>query len=308
MLHQPSVPLFGRALVALHDHPDLDNDLLAYVGMLCRKNVIGELHFVRVLEAAEKQAADVRDETFLAEMKAETGKHLTGLPASIILKHELRRGPLLDRLLEYAGTEHVDVAMVGHRKDHPSGRSLARRLTKLAPCSVLLVPEGSRASLTRILVPIDFSPPAADALSGALKLAAAVGLNELTALHVYFDEARTTYEGADASIRGDEAAHFNAFVAPINTFGVKILPVFREGVHAAHTIHHVADELLTDLIVMGTRGRTPSAAILLGSVAQDTLVETRVPVLVMKHPGTQIGLLRAMLLKFFQSEPGFQFD
>lgn len=307
MPYKHLVPLFPRALVALH-RTDQDADLLAYAGMLARKGAIGELHFVHVLPDSQSPEGPAQEASFLAEIQAETSRHLTGLPAALTLRHEIRRGPLVDQLLDYAASEHVDLALVGHRHDHPLRRSLARRLTKLAPCSVLLVPEGAVASVKRILVPIDFSPPAADALRLAVKLAAILGLKELTALHVYFDETRTTYEGADESIRGDETAHFNAFVAPIDKFGIKVEPLFREGVHPAHTIHRVADELSMDLTIMETRGRTPSAAILLGSVAQETLVESRGPVLVVKRSGTQIGLLRAMLLKLFQGEPGMQFD
>jgi sulfate permease, SulP family len=301
MLHQPPVPLFPRVLIAIH-RTDQDASLFAYAGMLVRKEVIGSLHFVHVLP--ESPSDPTREATFLADMQAQISKYLGDLPASIPVEHAILRGPLLDRLLDYAASEQIDLTLVGHRQDHPMRRSLARRLTKLAPCSVLLVPEGSAASVNRILVPIDFSPSAADALGVAVKVGALVGSSELTALHVYFDESRTTYEGADESIRGDETSHFDAFVAPINTFGIKIKSLFREGVHPAHTIRRVADELATDLIVMETRGRTTSASILLGSVAQETLVETRVPVLVVKHSGTQIGLLRALLLKMFHSEPG----
>jgi nucleotide-binding universal stress UspA family protein len=299
--------LFRRALIALH-RTDQDAGLLAYAGMLARKGVIGELRFVHVLPDSESPGDPAQETALLVEMQAETSKYLVDLPAAIPLNHELLRGPLIDRLLDCAVSQEVDLTMVGHRQDHPLRRSLARRLTKLAPCSVLLVPEGSAASVKRMLVPIDFSPSAADALRVAVQLGALLGLKELTALHVYFDESRTTYEGADESIRGDETSHFDAFAAPIDKFGVQIEPLFREGVHPAHTIRHVVDELSIDLTVMETRGRTPSAAILLGSVAQETLGESRGPVLVVKHSGTQISLLRALLLKLFQSEPGIQFD
>jgi nucleotide-binding universal stress UspA family protein len=307
MPHEQLKPLFRRALIALQ-RTDQDRDLLAYAGMLARQGVVGELTFIHVLPDSQPPADAAQEATILGEMKSETNGHLSGVPAPIVIRHELLRGPLIDRLLQYATTQQVDLALVGHRQDHPLRRSLARRLTKLAPCSVWLVPEGSAASIKRILVPIDFSPHAADALRVAVRLGALAGIRELTALHVYFDESRTTYEGADEAIRGDETEHFNAFVAPINRFGVAIKPLFREGVHPAHTIRHVVEELSIDLTVMETRGRTPSAAILLGSVAQETLVESRGPVLVVKHSGTQIGVLRAMLLKLFQNEPGTQFD
>lgn len=307
MPDNPPVPLFGRALVALH-RSGQDADLLAYAAMLARQGVIGEIRFVHVLPDSKSQADRGREETFLAELKAETGEYFGNLSPSVTLHYELRRGPLVDQLLKYAADEHVDLALVGHRRDHPLRRSLARKLTKLAPCSILMVPEGSPAAVTRILVPIDFSPPSADALTVAVKLAAFIGLPELTALHVYFDESRTTFEGADEVIRGNETAHFSTFIAPIEKYGVKVAPLFREGVHPAHTIAHVADELAIDLTVMETRGRTRSAAILLGSVAQETLVASKGPVLVVKHSGTQIGILRALLLKLLHSEPGELFD
>lgn len=307
MPRMPSVPLFRRALIALH-RTDQDAVLLAYAGMLARQEIIGELHFVHVRPGSESPTDSLQDAAIVEEMKAETRRQLADLPGSIPHRHELRRGPLIDRLLEYAAAAHVDLALVGHRQDHPLRRSLARRLTKLAPCSLWLVPEGSAPSISRILAPIDFSPPAAEALGVAVQLGALMGMDEVTALHVYFDESRTTYEGADESVRGEESSHFNAFVAPIDTLGVKIVPLFREGVHPAHTIRQVVDELSVDLTVLETRGRTPSSAVLLGSVAQETLVESRGPVLVVKNSGKQIGVLRALLLKLLQGEPGLQFD
>jgi nucleotide-binding universal stress UspA family protein len=237
-------------------------------------------------------------------MKAETSRLLAGAPAALPLEHDLLRGPLEDKLVEYVASANVDLMLVGHRRNHPLRRSLARQLTKLAPSSILMVPEGSPAAIRRILAPIDFSPPSAQALAAAVNLAAAVGLKELTALHVYFNETRTTYEGADRSFRGDELAHFNAFVAPLDKQGVAIQPLFREGVHPAHTIGQVAQELAIDLTIMETRGRSPSAAILLGSVAEETLAESANPVLVVKDSRKQIGLLRALLLKLTQREPG----
>ncbi len=302
-----SAPLFGRSMIALQRSTQ-DADLLAYAAMLARQKVIGEVRFVHVLNEANSATSREQEARCLAEMKAEVGRYFDGLSNEVPLQYDVRRGPLIDRLLEYAATEHVDLTLVGHRQDHSLRRSLARRMTKLAPCSILMVPEGSAPSVKRILAPIDFSPPAAAALGVAAKLASLIGVSEVTALHVYFDESRTTYEGIDASIRGDEISHFNAFIGPIDTCGVRIEPLFREGVHPAHTIGEVADELSIDLTVLETRGRTSSAAILLGSVAQETLIESRCPVLVVKHSGTQIGVLRALVLKLLQSEPGTAFD
>jgi nucleotide-binding universal stress UspA family protein len=241
-------------------------------------------------------------------MKSAAAPHLGTLPGLPPVVYEGRTGPLLDELLEAVAEHRADLALIGHRQDHPLRRSLARRLAKLAPCSVWLVPNGSPAAVTRVLVPIDFSPTAGHALGTATALAPRVGLSGVTAVHVYFDESRTTYEGADDVVRGREEEAFAAFVAPLGTTAVSITPLFRESVSPSHAIREVADEIAADLVVMGTRGRSRSAAVLLGSVAQETLIESRVPVLVVKTPGRQVGVFRALLERLARHDPGAQFD
>jgi nucleotide-binding universal stress UspA family protein len=162
-----------------------------------------------------------------------------------------------------------------------------------APCSVWMVPEGSPPTLNRILVPIDFSEPSADALRVGASLAKLTGA-ECLALHVYFNEARVTFGEYDRVLRGQEQEAFARFVAPLN-LDVSVVPVFEEGANRAHVINRVAAAHGCDLVVMATRGRSRSAAILLGSVTEETITDTALPLLVVKHYGAQIGALRALL-------------
>jgi sulfate permease, SulP family len=73
-------------------------------------------------------------------------------------------------------------------------------------------------------------------------------------------------------------------------------------------INRVAAQRGCDLVVMASRGRSRSAAILLGSVTEATIVETRVPLLVVKHFGAQLGMLQALLEKGFRQKQNPQFD
>jgi hypothetical protein len=61
----------------------------------------------------------------------------------------------------------------------------------------------------------------------------------------------------------------------------------------------VAEREDADLIVMGTRGRSRSAAILLGSVTEETIRQTRIPLLAAKHFGARLGVLQALLDRRF---------
>jgi hypothetical protein len=69
----------------------------------------------------------------------------------------------------------------------------------------------------------------------------------------------------------------------------------------AHAIGRVAQRISADLIMMGTRGRSRSAAILLGSVTEATILQTRLPLLAVKHYGARMGLLEALLDRDFLS-------
>ena len=59
---------------------------------------------------------------------------------------------------------------------------------------------------------------------------------------------------------------------------------------------------------MSTRGRSRSSAILLGSVTEEVIISTRIPLLVVKHFGARMGLLEALLDKDFLRKGNLWFD
>ena len=281
---------------------DADTELLRYAAMLVRLGTVTEVRLIHVLPDGP---VDVDTERVRGELAAAARAHFTGTPAALTV--DVLTGPLLDRLLAFTADHAIDLLVLGHRRSHPGRRALARRLAMKAPCSIWMVPEGSPASLDRILVPVDFSEPAADALRVATSMARLAGHGEVLALNVYFNESTTTYEGYDQVLRSREEEAFRAFVAPIDSQGIRITPVFVEGVNAAAVINRTAEKQGCDLVVMATRGRTRSAAILLGSVTEEAITDTKLPLLVVKHHGAHLGFLRALLEKSLH-EHGPKFD
>jgi nucleotide-binding universal stress UspA family protein len=244
----------------------------------------------------------------LAELQAAVQVHFADVPASAQIAYDVLPGPLVDRLLAHAAEKGVDLLFVGDHGGPADRKRLARRLAMKAPCSVWLVPEGSPATLQRVLIPIDFSEPAADSLRVATSLARLSGDAECLVLHAYFNEAVITYEEYDQVLRGQEKQAYQQFIAPINCQGVKVTPLFEEGVNAAHVIGRVVERHGVDLIVMATRGRSRSAAILLGSVTEEMILETRVPLLAVKHFGARLGVLQALLDRRFWHRGGLHTD
>jgi sulfate permease, SulP family len=286
---------------------ETDAGLLRYVAMVARLGTAHEVRFVHVLPTPASPAG-LTYERATEELWAVIRTHFTDVPATLSLACDVVSGPLVDRLLTYVAQHEVDLLLVGHRRSHPGRWALARRLAMKAPCSVWMVPEGSPTALDRILVPIDFSEHTADTLQVATDMARRVEAAECLALHVYFNEAAVTYEDYEQVLRGQEAEAFRRFVAPINTQGVTVRPLFEEGANVTHVINRVAEREAVDVIVMATRGRSRSAAILLGSVTEETIMETRVPLLVVKHFGARMGVLQALLDRSFRTKRDPHFD
>ncbi len=213
----------------------------------------------------------------------------------------LRNSPI-DGLLEFAATHETDLILVGHAKS--TRGIMGRRLAMKAPCSVWIKPEGAPLKIDNLLVPIDFSAPSADALESATMLVSQGKGNGCFALHVYFNEASVTYDEYDEVIRGQEMEAFSKFIAPINLHGIEVKPLFEESANVAHAIERVAESQQIDLVVMGTRGRSRSAAVLLGSETEHVIAESIVPVLAVKHFGARLNLLQAILDKKFLSRGG----
>jgi nucleotide-binding universal stress UspA family protein len=176
-----------------------------------------------------------------------------------------------------------------------------------APCSVWLVPESCPAKLERILVPVDFSARAADAIDVATTLAAAAALEKCYALHVRFNSAAVTFDEYEEIEMAEEQDAFALFLARIDLHGVDVEPIYAEGSNVTPAIQRVAEQKDADLIVMGTRGRSRAASVLLGSETEQTIIESTLPVLAIKHFGARLRLLQVLLEDRFRQQGDLRF-
>jgi nucleotide-binding universal stress UspA family protein len=296
------VTRFQHLLVGLSG-TDTDFGLLRYAAMVVRLGTTKNVQFLHV-QSTETPSNNAQLKTSL---QADIDKHFAGVPNGVKKQLDVVSGPILDQLLA-AAAKSTDLIMIGHRREHPGRYALARRLAMKAPCSVWMVPEGSPPKLDQILVPVDFSDHAADAMRVCTSMAQLAGHGVCFGLHVYFNEARVTYSEYDQVLRGREHQAFESFIADVDCGHVCVKPLFEEGVNIPHVINHVANANNCDLVIMASRGRSPSAAVLLGSVTEETIIETRVPLLVVKHFGTQMGFLQALWARTLGREAEPQYD
>ncbi|MEM0962964.1 MAG: universal stress protein, partial [Bacteroidota bacterium] len=89
-------------------------------------------------------------------------------------------------------------------------------------------------------------------------------------------------------------SRFETFMTYTNTRGLRAERHVVEGEDVPATILRTAAELGSDLLFIGTRGRSDTAAVLLGSVAEKVVRAADVPTVAVKRKGATLSLLDAL--------------
>ena len=150
-------------------------------------------------------------------------------------------------------------------------------------------------SINRILCPIDFSDFSLDALRHGLGLAQWYSA-ELTLFHVYQVSQPLPDERLPGSVPvfmdvdpNRIAEEVRRFCAPlVGPSGRNVEVVVRPG-DAAREIRKEAERVPSDLLILGTHGRSGFERLFLGSVTEKVLRSPRVPVLTIPPPVREPG-------------------
>lgn len=281
--------------------PDGDAELIAYAAMLARLGGSREVHFAHVA-APTAPAAAIR-----SRMRAQVDPRFEG--TGVATSCDVLHGSLTDRLLAYVTERQADLVIIGAKK-----HKLGARLAMVAPCSVAVVPNHAPATLSHLLVAFDFSDAAARTLGWATGLVAADPTIRCTALHVMTHESTELF--ADQEDEAEQAETMRAILADSNRHGVTVeprlaavcrrtrddgdhdafaLPSAVQAIDVAQTILAEAKKYGADCLALSTRGRSRSAAILLGSVTEEVIERSPIPLLVGKQSGENLGLASILL-------------
>ena len=294
---------FERVVVGLAHQP-VDLDVLRYARLISEMGQGGtQMTFVHVLPPPDVVALHDVPVASLSDVRADLEATVTREFGPDRRRVDLMSGSHVDVLLTLVVEEDADLVLVGHRLAARGRRSLSRRLATKAPCSVWMVPEGRPPRISGVLAAVDLSLPSAHALSLATLVARRSGLDRCTALHVQ----PPSHIGLDATERDAATRAVRRFLSPLDLHEARVEPRIEEGGSVAGAVATVIADGHHDLVVVGTRGRSQSAATLLGSESEHVLVASSVPVLITKETGERIGVLRALLDRNLQPrhEPRF---
>jgi sulfate permease, SulP family len=234
------------------------------------------------------------------------------LGSEVAWECHVRRGDRTDQVLHDVAEWGSDLLVIGHRKRARGRRSMARRLAMKAPCSLLLVPEGTARPVRRLMVAVDFSEPSAHAAVVAAALARRGHVGHCLVLHVRPPAAAGSAGGesgaASVIARASDEQAFRRFLSPLEAelHGVPVSTQTIESGSITGAIGRAAVADGADVVVVATRGQTRSGTILLGGEAEQLLAESASPILVTRPRDDRPGLLEALLDRAFRplTDPG----
>ncbi|NBB86045.1 MAG: universal stress protein [Bacteroidetes bacterium] len=209
-------------------------------------------------------------------------------PDDVRMKHEVIRdaapGPAI---LRYAETHDIDCILMGTHGRRGVRKALlgsvATEVVRLAPCPVLTVRpthDVTADGITHIVVPVDFSPAAANAARYADELAQALGAS-VTLLHAVETFSMPDVYGItsdDFVPRDLDATVDEALEEMADVMTSEVTTTVVRG-HPAAMVEDYAEEHAVDLIVMPTRGQSGMQRFLMGSVAERVISRAPCPVL-----------------------------
>ncbi|MEO1052218.1 MAG: universal stress protein [Bacteroidota bacterium] len=298
--------LYKRILVGL-DHTDLDITLIRYASYLVQLFEATDVYFYHVVKPEEipegvkgflkQEPLNIQD--IENQLKGAISTHYNSkLPYKIFVEE----GNPTEKLLRWSSSNEVELIMVGRKMNSKGSGILPGKLAKLSHCSVLQVPEDSIPDVSNILVPIDFSDYSRMALEEAIGISGKTSAT-IHCQHVYKVPTGYHYSGKSyrefADIMKKNAEKDMTIFLKKNKLEEYPLEnhfVLGQDHDLSEKIYGFAQVKKTDMIVVGSKGRTAVAALLLGSLAEKLMImENDIPLLIVKKRGENMNFLKALL-------------
>lgn len=206
----------------------------------------------------------------------------------------------LDTFLRWAKIKDVDLVIMGRKETLSGSGALSNGVAKKAPCSVMLLQEKRPIDLPKkIMIPTDFSDHNHLIYAFGERIADQVNA-QLVPVHVYqvphgYSKTGKTFDEFSEIMKEHGKNDFKKFVSKHNHPDLECTFVLNDGEDVGELLLKEAHKLDVDMFIMGSRGRTKSAAILLGSTAEKLITANNVlPMIIFKQKGENMGFFEAL--------------
>jgi nucleotide-binding universal stress UspA family protein len=297
-----------KKLIVCLDQTPLDQTLIEHAAFIAKINQTKKIYFTSVIKNLTIPKEVLEEfpnliENMITERKETMQKlveahfpEIKGLSISYIVKE----GTLSKKIIKLADEKSVDMIIIGRKVNLPGTGVASQRLARRASCSLLIVPEGSKPKISKLLVPSDFSDYSKDALEEAILIAENHGGKvEIVCQNVFhvpsgYHFTGKTFEEFSEIMKMHAEINFKKFIRKIDTKGIKVTPVYTkdDDDDPVQEIVATAMEIGADGIVIGAKGRTAATALFIGSIAERLIqYNDQLPLLVTRPKGKNAGIL-----------------
>lgn len=303
-----SMKNFDKVMIGL-DLTKMDEIIIQKVAYISQIMGFKKLYLVHVAkdltlsEEIRKSYPDLlapMDESIHAEIK-KLLKNENALDSSIETEIIVLEGSPLETFLRTAKIKDVDLIIMGRKFEIPGSGSLSKTMAQKAPCSVLFFTEiGPIAAPEKLMIPLDFSEHTNLAINLAQNLKNELE-TEIIGLHIYevptgYYKTGKSYDEFAKIMEENAKKEYEKFLKKHNYSPFECLYVLKKDVNVGRLIIQKAREIDANLILMGSRGRTDSAAMLIGSTAEKVIaLNNEIPMIIFKNKGETMGFLDALL-------------
>jgi len=298
--------LANHFLIGL-DRTEFDKYLLNFVKKCGRVLPYQKLHFLHLadendLSDQKKRSKGESDEEINSELESEVAsKVYAEFPEQNKVEVEVTEGNPGKDLLKISRTISPDYLILGRKEPSGSLGVKPENFITNSTCSTILVPAKEYCDLKKFHVAIDFSEISLMALKQAVDLSSKNDA-ELFVQHVIsippdFKRSGKSYEEYTKKQEEIFQNQANDFLKEANlSKEISIHFTFCRKGNTADCIADFAREVGADLLIIGSKGRTNAASVLLGSIAKKVAKRIKkIPLMVIKKKNENLKLIDAIL-------------
>lgn len=297
-----------RLLICL-DLSEMDDVLIQYTVMFAKAMKVEKLYFIHVVksleipEALKKEFPEMDtplDETLVDQIKPHIDKYNKTDP--IDYQIGIKDGNVTENILKWSKIKQIDLIIMGRKNPDQGTGANPSRIANISLCSVLMVPNNPSATLKNVFVAIDFSAYSHRAVARALQFKQNCGA-EVTVQNVYrvptgYHYTGKSYKEFAEIMSANSAKDLDVFIKKydLDRSDFKFITSLDDDDKPADKIFIEASRHKADLIMVGSRGRTTAASLLLGSVAIALLrYNFTTPFFIVKNKDQNLGFFQALM-------------
>jgi nucleotide-binding universal stress UspA family protein len=275
------------------DLSDIDTLLLQYIQKLDEVFDFDKLtliHFVALEEVSkeigdmlpylDKSLNEILEEVVLEKVEAVFKERKSSI------KVKIYSGGHLDQLVEWVDQQKFDLVVLGKKSVHGGSGVFSSKVVRLTSSNTLFIPETSKATIQKIVLPLDFSEYSEDIASLAKSLSLHTSA-VLLPVHVlkhgmqYFPYIRKPSEFQQEL---EDKAVSNYMKLKKKTGLSENMEISKgQDVAVSQSLYDFSIRNGADLIVLGNKGKTNDDTLLIGSVAERMIAtDKHLPVLIVK--------------------------